>query len=207
MDWKDRVAQIQWRQIFLLLPFTAVGVLTGLYLFKTVDSIMLAQYWPGCLVLLYAMYNSVRRNEGTRVSGLWAIPVCSGRGLVGTLFGTGGPFYAVYLKHLRTAEDSSFRPLALTVFLMDGAGRLTGISQVASSDRDWLVLAAFPLPVAYRPVRRGHVPPTSPTDLPGGGELPPGGHASPLLLRHWTRVIVARILRLKPGGGRALNQQ
>ncbi len=138
-------AQIQWRQIFPLLPFTAAGVLTGLYLFKTVDSIMLA-HGLGVFVLLYAMYTLFVNEGSTQVSRLWAMPAGALGGLVGTLFGTGGPFYVVYLKH-RGLPKTQFRATFATVFLMGGAGRLTGYFSGGFFDRDWLVLAAFSLPV------------------------------------------------------------
>lgn len=141
---KDR-SQIQWRQIFPLLPFTAVGVLTGLYLFKTVDTVMLAQAL-GVFVVLYALYTLFLKDGNGNASTLWAIPAGSLGGLVGTLFGTGGPFYVLYLKH-RGLPKTQFRATFATIFLMDGAGRLTGYLAGGYFDRDWLLLAAYSLPI------------------------------------------------------------
>jgi len=141
---KDR-AQIQWRQILPLLPFTALGVLSGLYLFKTVDSVTLA-HALGVFVLVYAAYSLLVKNGDGRASALWAMPAGSLGGLVGTLFGTGGPFYVVYLKH-RGLPKSQFRATFATIFLMDGAGRLAGYMAGGYFDRDWLILAAASLPM------------------------------------------------------------
>lgn len=141
---KDR-GQIQWRQIFPLLPFTALGVLTGLYLFKTVDAVMLA-HALGVFVLLYALYTLFLKDGDGTASAAWAIPAGSLGGLVGTLFGTGGPFYVVYLKH-RGLPKTQFRATFATIFLMDGAGRLTGYLAGGYFDRDWILLAAMSLPI------------------------------------------------------------
>ncbi len=141
---KDR-EHIQWRQIFPLLPFTALGVLTGLYLFKTVDAVMLA-HALGVFVVLYAFYTLFLKDGENKASALWSIPAGSLGGLVGTLFGTGGPFYVVYLKH-RGLPKTQFRATFATIFLMDGAGRLTGYLAGGYFDRDWLLIAAMSLPI------------------------------------------------------------
>lgn len=141
---KDR-AQIQWRQILPLLPFTAIGVASGLYLFKTVDPVMLA-HALGVFVLIYALYSLLIKEGDGRASTFWAVPAGSLGGLVGTLFGTGGPFYVVYLKH-RGLPKTQFRATFATIFLMDGAGRLAGYMAGGYFDRDWLLLAAVSLPM------------------------------------------------------------
>jgi len=141
---KDR-AQIQWRQILPLLPFTAIGVISGLYLFKTIDPVMLA-HALGVFILAYAAYSLLIKDGDGRASSLWAVPAGSLGGLVGTLFGTGGPFYVVYLKH-RGLPKTQFRATFATIFLMDGAGRLTGYLASGYFERDWLLLAAASLPL------------------------------------------------------------
>ena len=141
---KDR-AQIQWRQIWPLLPFSAIGVLCGLYLFKTIDPVMLA-HALGVFILFYALYTLLVKDSGGSASTFWAIPAGSLGGLIGTLFGTGGPFYVAYLKH-RGLPKTQFRATFATIFLMDGAGRLTGYMASGYFDRDWLALAAVSLPM------------------------------------------------------------
>jgi len=141
---KDRI-EIQWRQILPLLPFSALGVLAGLYLFKTVDSVMLASAL-GVFILLYAVYTLVGRNNGGVASGLWAVPAGSLGGLVGTLFGTGGPFYVAYLKQ-RGLKKSQFRATFATVFLVDGAARLGGYLVSGFFSAEWILLSAMALPI------------------------------------------------------------
>lgn len=48
-------------------------------------------------------------------------------GLIGTLFGTGGPFYVIYLN-LRQLDKSSFRATFASIFLIDGIMRLSGFA-------------------------------------------------------------------------------
>ena len=141
---KDR-SHIQWREILPLLPFSAVGVLFGLYLFRTVDAVMLA-HALGVFVLLFALYTLFIKDAISSLSRKWALPAGFLGGLVGTLFGTGGPFYVIYLKH-RGLPKSQFRATFATIFLLDGAGRLTGYLGGGFFDRDWLILAAGALPV------------------------------------------------------------
>ena len=141
---KDR-AQIQWQQIWPLLPFSAIGVVAGLYLFKTVDPVMLA-HALGVFILLYALYSLLVKDSGGSASTFWAIPAGSLGGLIGTLFGTGGPFYVAYLKH-RGLPKTQFRATFATIFLMDGAGRLSGYLLGGYLDREWLILMAVSLPM------------------------------------------------------------
>ncbi len=141
---QDR-AHIQWRQILPLIPFTAIGVATGLYLFKTIDAVSLA-HALGVFVLAYALYTLLMKDNGSPASALWSIPAGTLGGLVGTLFGTGGPFYVAYLKH-RGLPKTQFRATFATIFLLDGAGRLTGYLSGGFFDRDWMILAALSMPV------------------------------------------------------------
>ncbi len=136
---------IQWRQIFPLLPFTAIGVLAGLYLFKTVDSVMLA-HALGVFVLAYALYTLFYQDGNGKASAIWAVPAGGLGGLVGTLFGTGGPFYVAYLKH-RGLPKTQFRATFATIFLLDGAGRLIGYLGGGYFTMEWLVFAALSLPI------------------------------------------------------------
>jgi hypothetical protein len=62
---------------------------------------------------------------------------------VGTLFGTGGPFYAIYFN-LRGLDKSAFRATFATNFLIDGGVRLAGYAAAGLlgwTTLSWLVLA------------------------------------------------------------------
>lgn len=141
---KDR-AQIQWREILPLLPFTALGVLAGLYLFRSVDSTTLA-HALGVFILVYALYTLLVREGSWLAARPWAVPAGTLGGLVGTLFGTGGPFYVVYLQ-LWGPTKAQFRATASTVFLLEGSGRLIGYYASGFFTRDALLLFAAALPL------------------------------------------------------------
>src|SRR5258705_13217864 len=67
-------------------------------------------------------------------------------GLVGTLFGTGGPFYVIYLN-LRGLERLAFRATFAMNFLIDGGVRLAAVAAAGLFGRQTLcyLLAALPL--------------------------------------------------------------
>lgn len=136
---------IQWREIVSLLPFAIVGVLTALFIYNSVDMEVL-KVWLGCFVLLFAIYSLFSFTGNTLISSLWAVPAGGLGGMIGTLFGTGGPFYVLYLK-FRNVEKTQFRATFATIFLLDGAGRLAGyiFSGFFSLDLVLMIAVAIPL--------------------------------------------------------------
>lgn len=135
----------QWRDIIPLLPFTLMGVLAALYLFKTVDAHLLRKALGG-FVVLYGVYSLLALSPHTRASRLWAAPAGGLGGLVGTLFGTGGPFYVIYLK-LRGLDKAQFRATIATIFLLDGGSRITGYFVSGFYHLDTMLLVAAALPI------------------------------------------------------------
>lgn len=136
---------IQWREILPLLPFTFAGVLTALYLFKTVDAELLRSALGGFLVL-YAFYSLLSSGPGFYGSRLWAIPAGGIGGLISALFGTGGPFYVIYL-HLRHLEKTAFRATIATIFFIDGSSRILGYFFSGFYEMDTMLLLAAALPI------------------------------------------------------------
>lgn len=139
--------QIAWRELLPLLPFTLTGVLTALYLFKSLDAVTMKKALGG-FVIAYGTYSLLPLPplSGPR---LWAVPAGTLGGLVGTLFGTGGPFYVIYLT-LRRLDKARFRATVATIFIIDGGLRLSGylVSGFYGLQTMVLVAAALPLLVA-----------------------------------------------------------
>ncbi len=137
---------IQWRELLPLIPFAFIGVTAALLLFSTLDSAGLAQAL-GVFVLVYAVYQLLPLGQ---VSGSrWlAAPTGVLGGMVGTLFGTGGPFYVIYLT-LRRLDKSAFRATFAANFLIDGAMRLGGYALAGFYHGEALQLLAMALPVAF----------------------------------------------------------
>ncbi|MGE0080093.1 MAG: sulfite exporter TauE/SafE family protein [Thiohalomonadaceae bacterium] len=136
---------IRWRELLPLLPFTLLGVLAALYLFHTVDGDNLRRAL-GVFVLMYAIYTLTVRSMPARGSRLWALPGGGLGGLVGTLFGTGGPFYVIYLG-LRGLGKTEFRATIATIFLIDGAARIVGYLGAGFYGSEVLWLAGLALPL------------------------------------------------------------
>lgn len=141
---KDRL-QVRWKELWPLLPFSAIGVVSGILLYQTVDAAMLAKALGG-FVIFYAVYTLLAKGGDRPVPSYWAVPAGLLGGLIGTLFGTGGPFYVIYLKH-RGLPKSAFRATFATIFLLDGSFRVAGYLISGYFDREWLMLTAVALPI------------------------------------------------------------
>lgn len=112
---------VAWKEQLALVPFMLVGIGVGLLVLRTVPTAVLGKVLGG-FVIVYAMYQLLPL-PALRGSRLFAIVCGCLGGLVGTLFGTGRPFYVMYLK-LRDLDKSVFRATFAINFLIDGAIRL-----------------------------------------------------------------------------------
>lgn len=59
----------------------------------------------GVFIFAYSLYALVVRGEGPQVNRRWSYLAGVGGGLSGTLFGAGGPPYAIYLSHRPLTKD------------------------------------------------------------------------------------------------------
>ena len=118
---------ISWPDLAPLLPFTLAGVLAALYLFASVAPERL-ELALGAFVVAFAVYQILPLPplSGSR---LWAGPAGLLGGFVGTLFGTGGPFYMMYLQ-VRGLDKGAARASFAAWFLVDGGLRLAGFAAV-----------------------------------------------------------------------------
>lgn len=140
--------EVRWRELVPLLPFTLVGVVAGLLTLKTVSPEAMS-HALGVFVLFFAVYQFFGLEVSGRYSKVWAALAGSSGGLIGTLFGTGGPFYIIYFR-LRGLDKSELRATFAATFLIDGSGRLIGYVASGFFTRDFLLtaLAALPLMAA-----------------------------------------------------------
>lgn len=136
---------IQWSSLLPLLPFTTLGVLTALYLFHTVDAQLLSKALA-VFIILYSAYSLLAPEPKGQGSRWWAVPAGSFGGLIGTLFGTGGPFYVIYLK-LRGLDKTAFRATIAVSFLIDGGMRLTGYLISGFYDLQTMLMIAAGVPI------------------------------------------------------------
>ena len=136
---------IQWKDLLPLLPFSVTGVLMALYLFRSVDAEVL-RYGLGGFLLLFAVYSLFSFTPKAKPSLLWAVPGGTLGGFIGTLFGTGGPFYVLYLK-IRGLDKTQFRATFATIFLLDGVGRIFGYALSGFFDLDLVKIIAVAIPL------------------------------------------------------------
>lgn len=136
---------IKWREILTLLPFSLVGILVAVYLFKTADPALLSK-GLALFVILYALYTLLVKELAATVSRIWAVPWGGFGGLINALFGTGGPFYVMYLQ-LRGLSRPQLRATIATILLMDGIGRSLGYAVAGLFTEEALILVAAGIPL------------------------------------------------------------
>lgn len=137
--------QAQWSLIVPTLPFTLIGIVAALYIFKTIDAVLLVKALA-IFLLGFAIYSLVAPGFKPHTSRTWAAPAGFFGGVVSTLFGTGGPFYVVYLQFQGIAKGI-FRATIASIFVIEGALRVAGYTIVGFYNWDMLLLVALSIPI------------------------------------------------------------
>jgi uncharacterized membrane protein YfcA len=138
---------IAWKTIGKALPFALIGVPLGLFVIKSVDTLIMVK-GLGVFIILFAIYSLISPQLKKNDSPIW--PVFGGffGSLIGTLFGTGGPFYVFYF-HLQNLDKTTFRATCAAVFLLDGLIRATGFTLSGFYTQTVLLNILFALPVMF----------------------------------------------------------
>ena len=133
-----------------------MGMIAAVYLFNHLDAGVLKKSL-GVFIVIYAAYSLLAIRPHTHKSPFWSVPAGLLGGFVSTLFGTGGPFYVIYLQ-LKGAGKATFRATVATVFLIDGSGRIVtyGIGGIYTIDTLLLVLVSVPIMIIAM-VAGGHI--------------------------------------------------
>lgn len=137
--------EIQWKHIVVLFPFSLMGVTLALYIFNTVDAQILKKFL-GVFITCYALYSILSIKPHTHRSRFWAIPGGIFGALIGTLFGTGGPFYVIYLQ-LQGLGKTTFRASIATIFFLDGSARIAAYTMNGFYTIEILWLIGLSLPI------------------------------------------------------------
>ncbi len=119
---KDR-RHISFADLWPLLPFTFCGVGLGVYLLSRLETRIMALCLAG-FIISFALY-SILPLQVRRGGRKWAVPAGFMGGLVGAIFGTGGPFYVIYFR-LRGLDKTKFRATISASFVVDGSLRIFG---------------------------------------------------------------------------------
>jgi uncharacterized membrane protein YfcA len=170
--------QADTRELLTLVPFTVVGLTLGVTLLVRLprSATVLAL---GIFVCVYALHVMLRREATRRLTRWWAAPAGLVGGVVGALFGMGGPPYVAYIAGRvpdATAQRATISQMViLNVGLRVGAFALAGL---LASSALWMVVALL-LPVAWTGVwagnrLHGRVAPTTAARLIGAALLVSG---------------------------------
>jgi len=138
------------REYLALLPGCALGVAAGLFLFKTLDAVLLARSL-GAFIILYAIYSlwMTTRPPGSPQPVPPAIlrPLASFlSGAVGTMFGAmASIFFAMYLD-AGGANKQAFRATLSAMLMTLSVARAIGYAAVDELTLDSFILCAAALP-------------------------------------------------------------
>ena len=136
--------QVVWTDMLPLIPFSLCGIAIAIWLLINVDEKLLVSILGG-FVLSYSIY-SLLPLPSPRGGRKWAVLAGGLGGMVGALFGTGGPFYVVYLK-MRQLNKNQFRATIAMIFFVDGGVRIVGyaISGLYTEQVLWMLVLLFPV--------------------------------------------------------------
>ena len=135
---------VNWQELGLLVPIATLGMGLGLLLLNHIDGETLKP-WLGAFISIYAIYTLLPQTQ-QRISARWSMPLSTTGGMVDTLFGTGGPFFVIYLR-LRQLDKTVFvatiaMTFMLNLFIRIGAYGVAGFYTV---DMLLLILAGLPI--------------------------------------------------------------
>jgi uncharacterized protein len=135
---------VDWNEFARLLPGCALGILAGLFVFKTLDTAILARAL-GVFVILYAAYSwwstkpPVQRSMLRPVASVLA-------GIVGTVFGAMATiFFAMFLDAGKMTKDA-FRATMSAMILTISVARTIGYAAVGELTLDSVILCAASIP-------------------------------------------------------------
>lgn len=138
--------QVNWKEIRPLLPFSLIGVVLGAAMLINLPKEPLLT-GLGLFVMAFGVRNILNLHSEKPISQWWAMPTGLTGGMVGALFGTGGPPYIIYLSH-RLRDKAELRASFSGLFMIDGGTRLvtfliTGL--LLQPGLLWAYLGALPI--------------------------------------------------------------
>lgn len=145
--------QAQWKLIFPLIPFSLVGIVLALWLLVNLDQSLLSLLL-GIFVIIYSLY-SLKPVKSVNSSKFGTVIAGGFGGLIGALFGTGGPFYVMYLK-LRRLDKGQFRATIASIFLLDGAIRISAYGSSGLYTQQVMMLTLIFIPVLLMALYAGN---------------------------------------------------
>jgi uncharacterized membrane protein YfcA len=143
------------RELLVLAPFTIVGLALGVTLLVSLprDVTLLAL---GVFVCGYALYVMVHRGPRRPLGRAWAAPAGLLSGVLGALFGVGGPPYVIYIAG-RISDPAAQRATISQMVTLNVGLRVAAftIAGLFTGQDLWLAIGLL-LPVAWAGVWTGN---------------------------------------------------
>ena len=137
--------QIAWREIQRIGLPSILGIALGYFVF-TSSELDVLKAGLGIFVFSYGVYVLWGHQFKSNKPQLWAGPLGLAGGFIGTLYGTGGPFYVIYLN-MRGLDKSSFRATVATIFIFESSLRLIVYWFGGLLNEQHLILLMLALPI------------------------------------------------------------
>jgi uncharacterized membrane protein YfcA len=136
-----------WKAMLRALPFAVIGVSVAIFIIKSINTLILVKAL-GVFIILFAIYSLISPEFKKNDALIW--PVFAGffGSFIGTLFGTGGPFYVFYF-HLQKMDKTVFRATCASTFLIDGLIRATGFTVSGFYTSSVMLNILYALPVMF----------------------------------------------------------
>jgi uncharacterized membrane protein YfcA len=147
--------QADTRELLSLVPFTLAGLTLGVTLLVHLPG-RATRLALGLFVCAYAIHVVVRRDTARRLRRWWAGPAGLVGGVVGALFGIGGPPYVMYITG-RVADPAAQRATISQMVILNVGLRVVvfALAGLLASRPLWIAVALL-LPVAWLGVLAGH---------------------------------------------------
>jgi uncharacterized protein len=138
---------IERREVLRIIPFMLAGMGIGVFaLVRAPERGLLLLL--GLFILAYAGWSLLRRGTPAPLGTSWALPFGLVGGMFTAMFGTGGPFYTIYLTR-RLADKAVLRATISGTIFFSALARLVLFTGAGLyRDREVLTLAALLLPCA-----------------------------------------------------------
>ena len=147
--------QAETRELLVLVPFTVLGLTLGVTLLLNLPRGATLRAL-GLFVCAYAVRLMVRRETTRRLARWWAAPAGITGGVVGALFGMGGPPYVAYIAG-RVSDPAAQRATISHMVILNVGLRVVAFALAGFllSRTLWITVAML-LPVAWTGVWVGH---------------------------------------------------
>jgi uncharacterized membrane protein YfcA len=142
-------------ELLTLVPFTVIGLTLGVTLLVNMPRELTVRAL-GLFVCVYALYVMLRRAPVRGLSRWWAAPAGVLGGIVGSLFGMGGPPYVVYISG-RIPDPAAQRATISQMVILNVGLRVLAfaLAGLLLSRPLWIAVMVL-LPVAWAGVWAGN---------------------------------------------------